>query len=96
MSILEKAQENVKKHKKEINNVIEKSYTSFTSNLIQTILKLSKEGITFHRFKIGRSYPELTIWNVVPRLLKDERLQGFSIQPKNPDEDDIEITITWY
>ena len=96
MSLLETAQANVKKYNIDANGKIKASYISLVNFLEESILKTSKRGGTFVRYSFeGRVGKTLTIWNSIPLLLKDPKFEGFEITPKNPDEDDVEITIKW-
>lgn len=92
-TLFQKAQRLTTHFNVEKQNEIDKNYNSFARSLPSHIETAAKEGKYW--VNIDPSRYGIRIWDAVPKLLKDKTFEGFDIKPKNPDEDDKFIAITW-
>ena len=91
--LFNKACELAANHHREKEDNTNKCYEGLSKMIQREILKTATEGKRF--LSIDPKKAGITIWDSIPRLLKDSTFEGFKINPKNPDEDDTYITIGW-
>lgn len=93
-TLYQKAQRLNSQYQTRKRNQTNRNYESLVESVSKKIEKMAEQGQPYIEFSPLKY--EITIWDAIPRLLKDERFNKFKIEPKKPDMDDKDIRISWY